>query len=461
MSGVNSPVPKLSSSPILPNWLGLEAPRYTSYPTAHLFSPQVGSETYSKWLADLSDDAEVSIYIHIPFCKELCWFCGCHTKITNHYAPIARYVGVLQQEIALIKKLKGTKGRFSNIHFGGGSPSILSGEDLTAIMTAVASLFPEKPTGEVAIELDPRTTTPENIKLYADLGFNRVSLGIQDFDEKVQVSINRVQPYEMVAEVLRNLRASGLNQINFDLIYGLPLQTLAGFTETLQKTLALNPTRLALFSYAHVPSVKKHQTLIDASTLPSDAQKLEVYEAASKILESSGYVPIGIDHFAKADDQLAIATKNKTLRRNFQGYVTDQTDTMIGIGVSAISQFPQGYAQATTNSLDYRSAIEKGNLPIVRGYEFKGEDKIRKAIIDELMCFLSVDLREISNRFNLPENHFASQLAELKKPEYQEIVAVSGAKISVSSKHKMAARVVSSLFDEYKIKASGRYSKVS
>ena len=212
-----------NSSPLVlqssPSWLGLEAPRYTSYPTAHHFSEQVNSEIYSSWLREVSETAEVSIYVHIPFCKELCWFCGCHTKITNHYAPISRYIGALLQEIALVKNLKGTKGKFTNIHFGGGSPSVLEGADMQAIMSAIGELFTDKPTGEIAIELDPRTTTPENIKLYAALGFNRVSLGIQDFDHAVQVAINRVQPYDLVAKVVQQLRDSGLNQINCDLIH--------------------------------------------------------------------------------------------------------------------------------------------------------------------------------------------------------------------------------------------------
>ena len=447
MNNVDSPI-----SP--PSWLGLEAPRYTSYPTAHHFSDQVDAEVYSNWLKNINETAEVSIYIHIPFCKELCWFCGCHTKITNHYAPITRYVGALLQEIELVKNLKGTKGKFTNIHFGGGSPSVLVGSDMQLIMAAISELFTDKPTGEIAIELDPRTTTPENIKLYAALGFNRVSLGIQDFDYSVQLAINRIQPYDLVAKVVEQLRDSGLNQINCDLIYGLPLQTLQGFMKTLEQTLTLNPSRLALFSYAHVPSVKKHQTLIDTANLPSDVEKLAIYEAAYQFLIDAGYVAIGIDHFAKPEDPLAIATKNHTLRRNFQGYVTDTTDTLIGLGVSSISQFGEGYAQATTNSLDYRTAIENGKLPIKRGYNFKGEDKARKQIIDELMCFLSVDLGG-------QEQHFASELAELQKPEYSEIVEVNGGKITVSDKHKMAARVIATVFDEYRFMATGRYSKVS
>lgn len=443
------------------SWLGMEAPRYTSYPTAHHFSAKVDEAVYGGWLGEISDDTSVSLYIHIPFCRELCWFCGCHTKITNHYAPIARYVQYLLKEIELVKQQKGLRGKFTNIHFGGGSPSILSGEDMQAIMQAAYSLFAEKPAGEVAIELDPRTTTPENIKLYADLGFNRVSLGIQDFDAEVQTAINRIQPYEMVEAVMQNLRDAGIAEINCDLIYGLPKQNMESFKRTLQQTITLNPQRIALFSYAHVPSVKKHMNLIDTSLLPSDLEKLELYATARATLENADYQTIGIDHFAKASDPLAIAAKNRTMKRNFQGYVTDDSEVLVGLGVSAISQFPQGYAQATTNSLDYRTAIDNKKLPIVRGYAVSAEDVMRKRIIDEIMCFMNVDLAKFEAEYKLPENYFNSEINELQKLEYSEIATCNNKQVAVITEHLMAARVVASVFDKHKITTTGRYSKVA
>ena len=328
-------------------------------------------------------------------------------------------------------------------------------------MQAIASLFDHKPTGEVAIELDPRTATAENIKLYKELGFNRVSLGVQDFDTQVQLAINRVQPFELVKNVVQQLHEVGLNHINFDLIYGLPKQTLASFTETLKKTIELNPTRLALFSYAHVPQVKKHMLLIDAETIPSDTEKLEIYATAKDMLEAAGYITIGIDHFAKPDDILAQKMQNRTMKRNFQGYVTDDTDAIIGVGVSAISQCREGYAQATTNSLDYRTWVEEGRLPIVRGYALKDNDRIRKEVIDQLMCFLFVDLEKIREKFSLANNYFQSEINKLKESDYKDIATVDGEKISVSKKYRMAARVVAALFDEYKAGMAGRYSKVA
>lgn len=443
------------------NWLGLEAPRYTSYPSAHHFSPQINESTYRAWLSELKPGNTISVYVHIPFCRELCWFCGCHTKMTHRYEPVAKYVRVLLDEIALIKRFAGGKGKLVNIHFGGGSPSLLEASELMPILYAIANAFDMKPGGEMAIELDPRTTTLENIKLYAALGFNRVSIGIQDFDAKVQQAINRVQPYPLVASVMRGLRDAGLERINCDLIYGLPHQTPDSFRATLEKTIELTPSRIALFSYAHVPHMKKHQRLIDASWLPSDMEKLELYGMARELLEAAGYVIIGIDHFARADDALAIAMRKRTLTRNFQGYVTDATDVLIGVGSSAISQFPQGYAQNSAHAVDYRNLIASGKLPIIRGWEMSEEDRLRKQLVDELMCFMSLDLAEIRKQYRLEENYFEREITELQKPEYRGVAESQHQGIRVTTPHRMAARAVAAVFDQYRNIAAGRYSKVA
>lgn len=445
---------------ITPSWLGLEAPRYTSYPTAHHFTPEVNESVYREWLGAIQDKTNISLYMHIPFCKELCWFCGCHTKATRRYEPIANYVQVLLEELALLKQRMGSTGKLAHLHFGGGSPSLLEAADMQAILQAVESTFGHLPSGEQAIELDPRTTTPENIKFYAASGFNRVSIGIQDFNTEVQAAINRVQPYSMVATVIRQLWGAGLDEINCDLIYGLPHQTLDRFRMTLEKTIGFHPSRISLFSYAHVPQIKKHQMMIDASALPSETEKLALYTAAAEMLRSSGYVAIGMDHFARADDPLAIASAGRTLRRNFQGYVTDTTDTLIGIGCSSISQFPQGYAQNSANSGDYRAMVAAGKLPIVRGRALSAEDRIRKAVIDELMCFMSVDLNEIQERFHLPAGHFAAEMQELEKLEYSEIATCQRGRISIITPHRMAVRVIASIFDQYRGAVPG-YSKVA
>ncbi len=442
-------------------WLGLEAPRYTSYPTAHHFFPQTGENTLIPWLKGLPGDAAISVYVHIPFCRQLCWFCGCHTKMTNHYAPIARYVRVMLEEIALLKRYAGGKGRLANIHFGGGSPGLLEAQDMEAILSSLVSMFEMRPSGELAIELDPRTTTSENIERYAAWGFNRVSIGIQDFDPQVQQAINRVQPYPLVESRMLQLREAGISRINCDLIYGLPHQTPESFRATLEQTIALEPSRIALFSYAHLPQMKKHQRMIDAATLPSETAKLALYAMARALLEAAGYVTIGIDHFAKMDDPLSVAAQERVLKRNFQGYVTDTTDALIGIGSSAISQFPQGYAQNSANAQDYRKMIGDGQLPIVRGWKCSVEDRARKQVIDEIMCFMSVNLAEIRKRYGLDENYFQQEISDLQKLEYQEIAASDREHIQVITEHRMAARVVASVFDQYRGIAPGRYSKVA
>lgn len=442
------------------SWLGREAPRYTSYPSAHHFAA-LPEGAHESWLSTIIPATTISTYIHVPFCKEMCWFCGCHTKVTKRYDPVARYVGLLLQEIELLRAKISGNGRLVNIHFGGGSPSLLEKSDMRAILNAVKSCFGSTDITEQAIELDPRTTTIDKIEMYAALGFNRVSIGIQDFNPEVQQAINRVQPHAMVQDVMYGLRANGFKHINCDLIYGLPLQTPELFRATLEKTIALAPDRIALFSYAHVPQVKKHQRMIETSWLPSEPEKLKLYDMACHMFAANGYTAIGIDHFARSEDSLAIAMNNKSMKRNFQGYVTDTTEVLIGIGNSAISQFPQGYVQNHANSLEYKNAVEAAILPSVRGIGFRGDDVIRKQVIDELMCFMSVDLAAIRRQHSLPDGYFAAELAEIGSSKYSSIAQVTGENIIITTQYRMAARVISAAFDQYRGVAAGRYSKVA
>ena len=444
----------------VPHWMGLEAPRYTSYPTAHHFTPQVGEAQHRIWLHTVGEGADVSVYVHVPFCKELCWFCGCHTKMTKRYEPIKQYVQLLLREIEMLRQHLSGRGRLASIHFGGGSPSLLEPGDVMAILYAIRSVFPEGTLREQAIELDPRTTSAENIAHYRDMGFNRISIGLQDFDPTVQQAINRIQPYEMVATVMEQLRAAGLSHINCDLIYGLPHQTRERFLDSLAKTVQLAPDRIALFSYAHVPHIKKHQRLIPTEWLPSDDAKLALFLEGAEFLESQGYVTIGIDHFARSDDPLAVAMRDRTLARNFQGYVTDTTDVLIGVGSSSISQFPQGFMQNSAHMPDYRAAIEGGHLPSLRGWAFVGDDTARKRVIDALMCFMEVDLAQIRQAFELPEYYFQPELDELAQGALRHVVAIQGERLRIATPYRMAARVVATVFDGYRHVMAGRYSKV-
>lgn len=442
------------------SWLGLEAPRYTSYPTAHHFSPSVNAAQQAQWVGQVREGEGVSVYVHVPFCREMCWFCGCHTKMTKRYEPIAKYVQTLLQEIALIKAQLGGRGSLRNIHFGGGSPSMLTAEDLGAILEAIRGAFGDVNIHEQAIELDPRTTTAANIAHYKAFGFNRISLGLQDFAPEVQEAINRVQPYAQVAEVVAGLREAGFANINCDLIYGLPHQTLARFMDSLEKTMTLAPERMALFSYAHLPHIKKHQRLIPTEWLPKDAEKLELFLRGVAFLEGRGYETIGIDHFAKPTDSLARAHADGSLRRNFQGYVTDESDVLIGIGCSSISQFPGGYTQNSARMPEYVARIEAGELATSRGVAFAGDDVARKQVIDTLMCFLTVDLAPIRRTHGLPEGYFAPELAALRGGSLRDMVTVEGETIRVTHAYRMAARVVAAEFDAYRHIIAGRFSKV-
>ncbi len=291
--------------------------------------------------------------------------------------PIAKYVRVLLQETELIGKFAGGKGKLVNIHFGGGSPSLLESNDLLSILYALASAFKITPPGELTIELDPRTTTPENILTYAKLGYNRVSIGIQDFNPEVQQVINRIQPFAMVETVVQQLRQAGIGEINCDLIYGLPHRTASRFHSTLEETLALDPARISPLSYALMSQLKKHQRFIDESWLPSISDKLQLFMDALRILQASGYVAVGIDHFAKPDDPLAVAIKERTLKQNFQGYVVDSTDVLIGIGSSAIRQFHERYVQNSANTPDYTAKVMQDILPTVRGWTNRADDIAR------------------------------------------------------------------------------------
>lgn len=444
-----------------PTWLGLQAPRYTSYPSAQHFHRGVNTDQHAAWLSSIDKNQTISAYVHIPFCRELCWFCGCHTKMTYRDEPIEKYVRVLLDEIALIGGHTAGKGKLKQIHFGGGSPSLLNQSQLMSILYALASAFEFSPPGELAIELDPRTTSEEKIAFYGSLGFTRVSMGIQDFDPKVQKAVNRIQSFEMVAGLMQHLHDAGIHQINTDLIYGLPYQTIASFELTLKQTLSLAPSRIALFSYAHVPHMKKHQRLIDESTLPDDSAKLLLYRMATDFLLANGYVAIGIDHFARADDSLAVAASSHCMRRNFQGYVTDTTDILLGFGTSAISQFPAGYTQNYSATHEYSKRIEAEELATCRGWKAGAEDSFRKEIIDTLMCYMEADIGQIAARHGLNANICVRELQLLKDHAYSDIAHTQGNLVQIATPYRMASRAVAAVFDQYQLPDSARYSRVS
>lgn len=431
-------------------------PRYTSYPPATEFAP-LDAEVYPTWLEALPPGDPVSLYLHIPYCRQLCWFCGCYTHITHHYSPVQDYLETLLREIALVRSCIGHQLKVEHIHFGGGSPTILEPGDFTRLMDVLYREFDIQPCAEIAIEIDPRTMNPEKCAAYADNGVNRASLGVQDFSEQVQQAVNRIQPYEMVADVVAHLRKAGIDGINLDLMYGLPYQTLESLAATVELAMSLTPQRLAVFGYAHVPWMRKHQRVLDDMPLAGPDERMRMSESLREIITAGGYTAIGIDHYARKNDNMSKALRAKTLRRNFQGYTTDTADTVIGFGLSAIGSLPQGYAQNTSSSQEYRNAINNNVPPVTQGRLVSDEDRMRREIISELMCYYRVDLRRIADKHR-NQSGFIKERSSLLDLQAKEVVDIDGDIVTVTEKGRLFVRAVCAVFDQYLQPAQRRYS---
>ncbi|WP_321396521.1 oxygen-independent coproporphyrinogen III oxidase [Emcibacter sp.] len=421
-------------------------PRYTSYPTALQFGELDGRD-HMAWLGDLPAEDPVSLYFHIPFCDQLCWFCGCYTHISNKYEPVKKYLESLLKELAWTSSLTGRR-KVSHIHFGGGSPTILEAEDFERLMSVVQEAYEILPGAEIAVEVDPRTLSRDKVNAYGRCGVNRVSMGIQDFDEKVQKTINRIQSTELIESCLRWFKTVGIRNINFDLIYGLPNQTEATIRQTVLQTAFYKPSRIALFGYAHVPWMKKHQALIGAEMLPDQAQRQAMFDIASRTLVDCGYQAIGLDHFALPGDTLLDAHDRGTLRRNFQGYTADNADSLIGFGASAISSLPGGYAQNTTDMKAYHQQTGVGESPVVRGVKVTAADQLVRQLISDLMCYQQVDpearAREFGQSYDFKREYAA--LGELLDAGYME---VKGSCFRITEAGSPYLRAICSVFDRY------------
>jgi oxygen-independent coproporphyrinogen-3 oxidase len=363
-------------------------PRYTSYPTAPHFSAEITGKTYRNWLLDVPENATLSLYLHIPFCDTLCWFCGCHTKITRQYAPIEAYLTALKREIDLVTQILPSSSRVTHIHWGGGSPTILHPDDIRRLADHLGERFSLSSDCDFAVEVDPRGMDSNRIEALLERGLSRVSIGVQDFDPAVQAAINRFQSVAETRAVIDQFRAGGIRSLNIDAVYGLPKQGLAQLESTLDSVMAFRPDRLALFGYAHVPWVKRHQAMILDADLPGAVDRHTHALAAGQRIQAAGYQTIGIDHFALPQDSLAIAQREGRLRRNFQGYTDDPADVLIGLGASSISALPQGYVQNEPAMARYQREVESGHLPAIRGRTLTEDDRRRARIIERLMCDL-------------------------------------------------------------------------
>ena len=438
----------------------LRVPRYTSYPTAPHFHANVDASHYAQWLTELDPATELSLYMHIAYCAEMCWFCGCHTKITRRYAPVEAYMKAVMGEVDLVAAKLPGRMAVRHIHFGGGSPTILSPEDFEQTIATLRQRFDVRPDAEIAVELDPRTATEVYIAAMKRAGVTRASLGVQDFDPKVQETINRIQPYDITAQTVKWLRQFEIPEINMDLMYGLPHQTLDGLIDTIDRAVAFNPKRIALFGYAHVPWMKKHQRLIPPESLPDTAQRWQQYEeACARLVDQHGFVQIGLDHFARPDDEMAIALAEKRLNRNFQGYTTDIASVLIAFGASGIGSLPQGYVANVGEIHFYQQAIAEGRLPTQRGVALTDDDRLRRRIIERLMCDLEVNLDVIAPQFGRLGSEFAAELAALAPMIADGLITIHGNRIVVTPEGRTLVRAVGAAFDKYLKHGEQRHSK--
>ena len=441
-------------------WLNAPAPRYTSYPPAPFFSDSVGADRYEVSLRKIPKDEAISLYVHIPFCPSLCLYCGCNTIITKRADRIGSYLQSLKREIILITRLIG-KRKIASLHFGGGTPNSLSEKAMRDLFATLRGKFDMDHVREISMEIDPRIASASQAQVIADCGVTRVSLGVQDFDTKVQDNINRRQSFEMVAEVCGWLRTAGIKKINFDLIYGLPGQSPQTMVSTILKVCRLAPTRIALFSYAHVPQMKRHQMALERLGVPNPHEKLALERIARLVLCRNGYEGVGIDHFVHPDDNLAEAACEGRLHRDFQGYTDDEVPILIGLGASSIGRTRDGYFQNERDECAYKAALARGRLPTTRGFLLSDADRLRGAIIEKLMCDLSCDLDEICRDFGVSPSAFEKELARLEPYIDRGLVARHRDCVILTSPYRMAVRAIAAVFDDYAHRSNVMSSRVA
>lgn len=440
-------------------------PRYTSYPTAPQFHSAFAEDDY-RAAAERSNRVALpkplSVYVHIPFCRSLCYYCACNKIITHNTERAAEYLDWLKQEIEVQGRLFDETRRMTQLHLGGGTPTYLSNAQLGDLMAALDAAFHFAPVEEreFSLEVDPRTVTPAQIHELHELGFNRLSFGVQDFDPDVQKAVNRAQREEQVFELVQAARDAGFQSISVDLIYGLPLQTVASFDTTLDKIIALRPDRLATYSYAHLPELFKAQRLIRPEDMPPPERKIELLELTIRRLTAAGYVYIGMDHFALPEDELTLAKENGTLQRNFQGYSTHADCDMIGLGITSIGKVGDSYSQNVKETAQYQARLEAGRLPVMRGYRLNNDDRLRRDVINTLMCHGRLDFAEIESRHDIVFNeYFADALEQLDEMERDGLVAIQANGLEVLPAGRLMMRNMAMAFDAYLKPNEGRFSR--
>lgn len=440
-------------------------PRYTSYPTAVQFHSEFGPGQYQTAAADSNRRGRpLSLYFHLPFCDTVCFYCACNKIITKNRRRAAPYLGTLHREIEIQGALFNKERVIEQLHWGGGTPTFISHDEMRQLMAVTRKHFQlrDDDQGEYSIEIDPREIRDGTLPLLRELGFNRLSMGVQDFDPAVQKAVNRIQSEEKTLAVLDEARALGFRSTNMDLIYGLPRQSVETFACTLDKIIAASPDRLSVFNYAHLPELFKTQRQINPADLPSPQAKLAILQHTIERLTDAGYLYIGMDHFAKPDDELAVAQRNGTLYRNFQGYSTHSDCDLIGLGVTSIGMVGNTYSQNHKTLEDYAAAVAKGRLPIMRGIELDTDDLLRREVITNLICHFYLDIPDVSRRFNISfEEYFASELCELAGMADDGLLSIEPDAIAVAAAGKLLIRNICMVFDKYlQQRQHVRYSKV-
>ena len=430
-----------------------QGPRYTSYPTAPLFSPDFSDEEFHAEILRTNVEGStrpLSLYFHFPFCAKLCYFCGCNMRVTQDREIVRKYLEHLKKEIDLISTMIAPQREAIQLHWGGGTPTHLDPDEILEIGSYIRRSFAMASDMEASVEIDPRNLTAEHVKALAELGFNRTSFGVQDFNPQVQETINRVQSEEITRQTIAWARENRFSSVNLDLIYGLPYQTVESFADTVERIIDISPDRLAVFNYAHVPWLKKHQSLMPVDHMPSPDERLAILEMTIEKLVSAGYEYIGMDHFAKPTDELAVAQKNGTLYRNFQGYSTRSGADVYALGVSSISQFENVYAQNLKDLEQYYTSISSGRLATGVGYRMTADDHIRKETIMQLMCNLEIDKASISAQFAIDfDDHFAADLPKLEQFVSEGLVELNPDKIKVVGSGILIVRNLAMCFDAY------------
>lgn len=436
-----------------------KVPRYTSYPTSPHFDGDVGPARFADWIRAVKPESNISLYLHVPFCRRLCWFCACRTQGTATASPVEAYVDTLIAELQILRGVLPEGVKLARLHWGGGTPTLLAPDMIRKLARAVFDVAPMADNGEFSVEIDPMEVDAARLDALAEAGMNRASIGVQDFDPKIQETIGRIQGYDATRDAVEMIRARGVASLNADILYGLPHQDKGRITETVQKLLSFSPDRVALYGYAHVPWMAKRQQLIPSESLPTPQERLDLFDTARRLFMWDGYAEIGIDHFAMKDDSLAIAQKTGRLRRNFQGYTDDTCDVLIGVGASSISKFPQGFAQNASGTSAYTQAVRDGQFSTARGHAFKGEDLLRSRLIEAVMCDFRIDAAEILRDFDISRERLF-EMFTATNAAFEDLLTITDEGLMIPQEARSLTRLIARSFDAYELSKAGHSSAI-